>query len=123
MDNPKYKITLKAKKYINGHKAGDIVVIINEIFNRDNGVVFFSIDKEFEIISKQLFTGIKDIKGFDIFDKDGITTKFSRPYSSDVEYYVKFIDGTFVLVDDYEKPSEYHHLYDNIDFEYQVKNN
>lgn len=122
MDNPKYKITLRAKKDFRFHKKGDVVVLINEIFNKDTGVAFFCIDKEFEVISTQLFTGLKDINQVYIFNKDGITTKFSRQYSLGVEYYVKFIDGTFVLVDDYDKPTEIHHLYDNVDFEYEVKN-
>lgn len=120
MDNPKYKITLKAIKDINGHKAGSIVIIINEIFNRNNGVAFFSIDKEFEIISQQLFTGLKDINGVDVFEKDAITTKYSN--HQEVEFYVKKIHGAFILVDNYDNPSEYFHLYDNKNFEYEVVN-
>jgi uncharacterized phage protein (TIGR01671 family) len=120
MIEPKFRITLKASSDINGHKKGDTVIIINEIFDRKNGIAFYPIDKEFEIISKDEFTGLFDKNGKEIFEKDAITTKYSK--HSEVEFYVKKIDGTFVLVDDYEIPGEFHHLYDNVDFEYIIVN-
>lgn len=118
MIEPKYRITLKALFDINGHKKGDIVVIVNEIFDRKNGVAFFPIDKEFEIISKDEFSGLLDKNKVEIFEKDAITTKYS--HNSEVEFYVKKHAGTFILVDDYDNPSDFHHLYDNSDLEYLV---
>ena len=54
----------------------------------------------------------------EIYQKDGIKTKWSKHL--EVDFYVKLIDGTLTLVDDYENPSEFHHLFDNVDFDYEV---
>lgn len=66
------------------------------------------------------FAGLKDKNGIEIFERDAIKTKWSKHL--EIDFYVKMIDGTWTLVDDYENPSEYHHLYDNIDFDYVVSN-
>ena len=64
------------------------------------------------------YTGLKDINKKEIYEKDGIKTKWSKHL--EVDFYVKMVEGTWTLVDDYENPSEFHHLYDNIDFQYAV---
>ena len=66
----RFEIKLKAIKPINGYKEGDIVLLINSIFNRTNGIAFFPIDKEFEIIyQRQLVYSKKDM---DIFEGDKV---------------------------------------------------
>lgn len=64
------------------------------------------------------FTGLYDKNLKEIYQKDGIKTKWSKHL--EVDFYVKLIDGTLMLVDDYENPSEFHHLFDNVDFQYEV---
>ena len=64
------------------------------------------------------FTGLYDKNLKEIYQKDGIKTKWSK--HKEIDFYVKLIDGTLTLVDDYYNPSEFHHLYDNVDFEYEV---
>lgn len=64
------------------------------------------------------FTGLYDKNLKEIYQKDGIKTKWSK--HKEIDFYVKLIDGTLTLVDDYDNPSEFHHLYDNVDFDYEV---
>lgn len=118
MIEPKFRITLKAKEPINGYKKNETVIIVNPIFDRNIGIAFYPIDKNFNIVSKEIFTGLQDKNKKDIFEKDGIKTKWSKHL--EIDFYVKIIDGTFTLVDDYDNPSEFHHLFDNVDFEYEV---
>ena len=64
------------------------------------------------------FTGLYDKNLKEIYQKDAIKTKWSKHL--EIDFYVKLIDGTLSLVDDYETPTECHHLYDNVDFDYEV---
>jgi hypothetical protein len=115
----KLRIVLKAKKDFGSILKHEHLIIINDVFCTKTGIAFFPIETEkWQIIRYDLFTGLKDIKGVEIFEKDGLKTKWSK--HSEVDFYVKFIDGTFILVDDYENPSDFHHLFDNVDFQYEV---
>ena len=68
----KFEIKLKAKEPINGYKAGETVIIVNPIFDPGIGIAFWPIDKNFEIVYKRQFTGLKDRGGFgkDVYDGD-----------------------------------------------------
>jgi hypothetical protein len=66
----KYEIKLKAKEPINGYKKDETVIIVNSIFDRNIGIAFFPINKNFEIVYHRQFTGNKDKNGTDIFDGD-----------------------------------------------------
>ena len=66
----KFEIKLKAKESINGYKIGETVIIVNPIFDRNIGIAFFPIDKNFEIIYQRQCTGIKYKTNRDIFEGD-----------------------------------------------------
>ena len=54
-----------------GYNVGEHVKIVNEIFDRQNGVAFWEIDSAFEIIWRRQFTGLhlnqKEIYEGDVF--------------------------------------------------------
>lgn len=55
----KFEIMLEAKEPgDHGYKVGERVKIVNEIFDRQNGVAFWEIDSAFEIIWRRQFTGL-----------------------------------------------------------------
>jgi hypothetical protein len=66
----KFEIKLKAKEPINGCKAGETVTFINSIFDRNTGVAFFPIDKNFEIVYRRQFIGKTDSVGVEVYDGD-----------------------------------------------------
>lgn len=70
------------------------------------------------IVYVRQFTGLLDINGIEIYEKDAIKTKWSN--HSKVDFYVKFINGTWGLVDNYDNPLETHHLYNSVYFEYLI---
>lgn len=65
----KFEIKLKAKEPINGYKTGETVIIVNPIFDRNIGIAFFPIDKNFDIVYQRQFIGLK-ASDKDIFDGD-----------------------------------------------------
>ena len=65
----KFEIKLKAREPINGYKVGETVIIVNPIFDRNNGVAFLPIDKKFDIVYQRQFIGLQ-ASGKDVFDGD-----------------------------------------------------
>lgn len=66
----KFEIKLKAKEPINGYKTGETVIIVNPIFDRNIGIAFFPIDKNFDIVYQRQFTGLKDKAKKEVYELD-----------------------------------------------------
>ncbi len=63
IEDIQFEIKLLALEDVNGHKKGDTVIIYNTLFDRNNGIAFFSIDTKFEIVYVRQFTGKLDKNG------------------------------------------------------------
>jgi len=72
----KVQLKLKATEDVNGYKKDDTVIITNDIFDRQNGIVFFPIDKKYEIIELRRFVG--NLKGIDLYENDKVLVKGSK---------------------------------------------
>ncbi len=70
IEDIQFEIKLLALEDVNGHKKGDTVIIYNTLFDRNNGIAFFSIDTKFEIVYVRQFTGKLDKNGKKIFNGD-----------------------------------------------------
>ncbi len=68
----KFEIKLKAKNPINGYKTRETVTIVNPIFDRNIGIAFFPIDKNFDIVYQRQFIGIIDINNKDVYLGDKV---------------------------------------------------
>lgn len=57
----KFRIRLKCIKESEMWKIGEEMILINEVFDKQNGVAFWSIDRDiWEITSIEQFTGLTD---------------------------------------------------------------
>ena len=75
----KVKIILIAKKEFIGLQKDETLTLINEIFDINNGIAFFPIDKkQWDVISFSLFTGLKDENKDDIYEGDKIRIKLAN---------------------------------------------
>ena len=54
----KFEIKLKAREPINGYKIGETVIIVNPIFDRNIGIAFFPIGKNYDIVYQRQSTGL-----------------------------------------------------------------
>lgn len=59
----KLYLKLRANKDINGYKEGHIIELVNDVFDRQNGIAYFNLDQAWEIITMQIkeFKGINNI--------------------------------------------------------------
>lgn len=80
------------------YKKGDVDTFIIPLLSEQNGLIRFGIDKQWEVLSCDRFTGFKDKNEIDIFEKDQLFV--SPGYSS----FVEFKDGMFVSV--YSHPED-----------------
>lgn len=96
----KVRIILKAKKDFGTTKVGETMTLINDVFDLDNGIAFYPIEKDkWEVIGYNLSTGIlnkhnEEIFGGDIL-KGGLTYENSNEYPVMV---VRWKESAFELV-------------------------
>ena len=96
----KFEILLKALQDTkSGHKKGDEVKMVNEIFDRKNGVAFWEIGLDWEILYQRQYTGLKDTNGNEIYEGDIIQFKYDDA-AEELGYnwitgIVSFIGGCF----------------------------
>jgi hypothetical protein len=68
----KFRVHLKALEDIpeSGYLKGETCLINNLVFNRDNGLAFWPIDRRWEILYYIQFSGLCDMDGMDIYEGD-----------------------------------------------------
>lgn len=89
-----FRIGLQANCDFGTYKKGDKIEIINDVFNDLNGIARFPIDKEWDIIYKDLFADLTDKSGIKVFKGDKL--KFN--IGSRSERKVIFNNGAFGFV-------------------------
>lgn len=50
----KIKVTLEATEDFDGWQKGNHIVIFSDVFNRQNGLAYHSIDKRWEVVEMEL---------------------------------------------------------------------
>lgn len=72
MRDIKFRIRLKAKEDFGTKKKDEIFTIVAPVFDASNGLAFWTIDKIWELLSADEYTGREDseINGKQIFDSD-----------------------------------------------------
>lgn len=56
----RYRLRLKAVGKGTGYEVGEEITLCNDIFDTQNGVAFFPLNKDWEILSNDQYTGLKD---------------------------------------------------------------
>lgn len=67
---------MKALIKIKERETGEILEFPNEIFNKQNGVAFFEIDNNWELLSFKQF--VCTVKGIDIYEGDRVLVKGTK---------------------------------------------
>lgn len=102
----KFEIKLKAKEPINGYKTGETVIIVNPIFDRNIGIAFFPIDKNFDIVYQRQFIGVVDENKKDVYLGDKVKGRYMVQRSLDpnaepeiiyFEGVIKYAEGCFYV--------------------------
>ena len=102
----KFEIKLKAKEPINGYKTGETVIIVNPIFDRNIGIAFFPIDKNFDIVYQRQFIGVVDENNKDVYFGDKVKGRYMVQRSLDpnaepeiiyFEGVIKYAEGCFYV--------------------------
>jgi len=101
----KFEIKVIAKEPINGYKSGETVIFVNSIFNRSNGIAFFPIDKNFDIVYQRQYTGLKDRNGLYIFE-DSILSDGENNYRVWIEDGKMLIGGVNKEWDEFISPNK-----------------
>lgn len=78
--NNLYHIKLKDKN------TGEICELYNDIFNPQNGVAFFQIDNNWELVFARRFTGIKVKDGKKLFEGDIVASALTRSELGYIQY-------------------------------------
>lgn len=83
----KVRIILKARKDFGTIKVGETMTLYNEVFDENVGIAFYPIEKDkWEVIRYDLFSGVKDVNGKDIYSGD-VIKQFGNPKPMIVEFY------------------------------------
>ncbi len=76
MNDIKVEIKLRAKELVNGYSKDETVVLVNTIFDPNNGIAFFPLDKRFEIVYCRQF--IYTVQGKDLYEGDKVIVQGTK---------------------------------------------
>lgn len=73
-----FKLHLEATVDIGKYKKGDMLTLYSSIFNRDNGLVYWHLHPDWEIISKHQYIGVDDKYGEKIYEGDRVLVSIGK---------------------------------------------